>query len=146
MSYYRCEWHGRLSTFLHFLREKKFVRDLTAGEINTIRAQIAEVRCSGCGAPVDIQTHTVCGYCRAPLSVLDADSVEKVLNQLADANRARKDPARIAAALQEALLFQPIQARARERTNPMEQKFDRAFGASDLMLSGISALLRSLAN
>ena len=147
ISYYRCEQsHGRLSTFLHFLREKKFVRDLTAGEIATVRAQLAEVRCSGCGAPVDIKTHTVCGYCRAPLSVLDADAVENALKEYAVMDRRRHDPARIAAALMEALVLQPAHARANERAQTLDQKFDLTWSTGDLMLGGISALMRSLAD
>lgn len=147
VSYYRCEQqHGRLTTFLHFLREKKFVRDLNAGEINAIRGKLAEVRCSGCGAPVDIQTQTVCGYCRAPLSVLDADAVEKALKEYADAHRSRNDPVRIAAALQEALVAQPMQARARERAQAPTQQLDVTWATGDLVLSGISALMRSLAD
>ncbi|HTE15014.1 MAG TPA: zf-TFIIB domain-containing protein, partial [Burkholderiales bacterium] len=37
VSYYRCSAnHGRLTTFFHFLREKKFVRNLTPKELNSI--------------------------------------------------------------------------------------------------------------
>lgn len=146
VSYYRCDrQHGRLSTFLHFLREKKFVRDLNAGEIATVRAQLGEVRCSGCGAPVNIQSETACEYCRAPLSVLDAKAVEKALQHYAGEHRRRNDPARIAAALGEALITQPMQARARERAQMPLQHVDTTWATGDLVLSGISALMRSLA-
>lgn len=143
VTYHRCKQnHGRFTSFLHFLREKRFVRDLTAGEIAGMRAQLAEVRCSGCGAPVDIKSETLCGYCRAPLSVLDADAVEKALKAYAGEHRRRNDPARIASALQEALVSQPMKARARDRaTNAAGE----SWLTGDLVLSGISALMRSLA-
>jgi hypothetical protein len=147
ISYYRClRQHGRLSTFLHFLREKRFVRDLNAAEINAIRGKLAEVRCSGCGAPVDITHQTVCGYCRAPLSVLDADAVEKALKDYAGEHQRRNDPARIAAALSEALVAQPMQAKARERAEALGRNIDLSWNAGDLVLSGISALMRGLSD
>jgi hypothetical protein len=114
------------------------VRDLTAGEIDTIRAQLAEVRCSGCGAPVDIKTQTACGYCRAPLSVLDADAVEKALKDYAGEHQRRNDPARIAAALGEALVTHPVQARARDRAANVAPGTDVAVATGDLLLSGIA--------
>lgn len=141
--YHRCEKnHGRLTTFLHFLREKRFVRDLTANEIAAIQAQVAEVRCSGCGAPVDIKTQTACSYCRAPLSVLDAKAVEKALKEYSGEHRRRNDPAQIAIALQEALVSQPTKARARERVASVSA--GETWLTGDLVLSGISALMRSL--
>jgi Transcription factor zinc-finger len=147
VTYHRCtQNHGRYTTFLHFLREKKFVRDLTAGEIDTIRAQLAEVRCSGCGAPVDIKTQTACGYCRAPLSVLDADAVEKALREYAGEHQRRNDPARIAAALGEALVTQPMQARARDRAAAAAPGTDVAVATGDLLLSGIAALIRGMSD
>jgi Zn-finger nucleic acid-binding protein len=146
VSYYRCaQNHGRMTTFLHFLREKRFVRDLNAGEIATIKAQLAEVRCSGCGGPVDISRETACGYCRAPLSVLDAEAVEKALKDYADKHQQRTDPARIAAALHDALVVQPARARAREQPATVFQQTDAAWSTADLVLSGISMLVRSLA-
>lgn len=142
VTYHRCKQnHGRFTTFLHFLREKQFVRDLNAREIAGIRAQLAEVRCSGCGAPVDIKTQTACEYCRAPLSVLDADAVERALKAYAGEHRRRNDPARIAIALQEAMMVEPRKALARERATSAPE----SWLSTDLVLSGISALMRGLA-
>lgn len=144
--YHRCgENHGRLTTFLHFLREKKFVRDLNAKELASIKAQVAEVRCSGCGGPVNIKSDTACGYCRAPLSVLDADAVEKALTAYAGKHAQSNDPARIAAALHDALVVQPDRARARQRARVSLPAADISWTATDLVLSGIAVLVRGLA-
>ena len=148
--YHRCaQNHGRLTTFLHFLREKKFVRDLNATELASIKARVAEVRCSGCGGPVNIKSDTACGYCRAPLSVLDADAVEKTLKAYADKHAQSNDPARIAAALHDALVVQPERARARDRARAQTEfalpVVDISWTTTDLVLGGISLLVRSLA-
>ena len=97
ISYYRClSGHGRLTTFFQFLREKNFVRSLTAAEITQLRANVRQVRCSSCGAPVNVEKDAECGYCRAPISILDADAVKRTLAELVAAERQpapRADPA-----------------------------------------------------
>jgi DNA-directed RNA polymerase subunit RPC12/RpoP len=81
--YYRCpEGHGRFTTFLQFLREKNFVRSLTPVEVERLRATVTQVRCSSCGAPVDIANDADCPYCHAPISILDADAVRRMLDEL----------------------------------------------------------------
>jgi uncharacterized protein YbaR (Trm112 family) len=90
ISYYRCPAsHGRFTTFLQFLREKNFVRTLTAPEITQLRVTVAQVRCSSCGAPVDLGRDPVCPYCHSPISILDADAVKRTLAELSTAERAR---------------------------------------------------------
>jgi hypothetical protein len=90
ISYYRCTVaHGRFTTFFQFLREKQFVRDLTAPEIQQLRATVKQVRCSSCGAPVDLARNAQCNYCRAPVSILDADAVGKTLADLDAKERGR---------------------------------------------------------
>lgn len=80
INYYRCgRSHGRLTTFLQFLREKQFVRSLSATEIERLRATVKQVRCSGCGAPVDVAKDAACTFCRAPLSILDPNAVSDAL-------------------------------------------------------------------
>jgi Zn-finger nucleic acid-binding protein len=109
--YFRCvKNHGRLTPFFEFLREKQFVRALTPGEIARVRADIREVRCSGCGAPIDLGRDTACPQCGAPISILDADAVEKAVRMYstAAARRANPDPNAVAAAI--------AQLRASERT------------------------------
>lgn len=142
VSYYRCgTGHGRFTTFFHFLREKKFVRNLTPAELNTIKAKLAEVRCSGCGGPVDIQRDAVCGYCRAPLSVLDAQAVEKALAELSQRQAHGSDPARVAAAMHQALMLEPRRARVRDRKSAGLPGDMSPELTTDLVLGGISALV-----
>lgn len=90
ISYYRCTAaHGRLTTFFQFLREKEFVRSLTRAEVDRLKASVKQVRCSSCGAPVDLARDPQCGYCRAPISILDADAVKKTLAELDAQERGR---------------------------------------------------------
>jgi hypothetical protein len=101
ISYHRCpEGHGRLTSFIQFLREKQFVRTLSPVEIESLKATVKQVRCSGCGAPVDLGKDPACGYCRSPVSILDSQAVQKALAGLseADRRRARPDPHEISAA------------------------------------------------
>jgi hypothetical protein len=86
--YYRCpSRHGRLISFYHFLREKQFVRSLSGAEIARLRATVKQVRCSACGAPVNVEKDAACAYCHAPLSILDAEAVERTLTELDAAER-----------------------------------------------------------
>lgn len=78
--YYRCaRGHGRLTTFLQVLREKEFVRSLSAAEVERLRATVKQVRCSGCGAPVNVEKDAACSFCRAPLALLDPNAVNGAL-------------------------------------------------------------------
>ena len=142
VTYHRCDRnHGRLTTFFHFLREKQFVRNLTPTELNSIKATVAEVRCSGCGGAVDITRDTACGYCGAPLSVLDSQAVEKALEELSERQSRGSDPARVAAAMYEALMVEPARMRAHERKAAEIPGTASITNATDLVLSGISGLV-----
>jgi transposase-like protein len=90
-SYWRCAAeHGRFITFAEFLREKSFVRPLSGQELAELRASVKMIRCSSCGAPFDLAQASACGHCRAPVSVLDAHQVERVVAQLKQAETARQ--------------------------------------------------------
>ncbi|MDD2665049.1 MAG: zf-TFIIB domain-containing protein [Dechloromonas sp.] len=79
-NYHRClQQHGRFITFAQFMIEKGFVRQLTAAEIGTLAARVGTVRCTGCGAPVDIRRDHACSHCRAPIAILDPEAVEQAL-------------------------------------------------------------------
>ncbi len=79
-SYYRCPHeHGRLTSFTQFLLEKSFVRTLNPAEISALAAKVKQIRCSSCGAPVDLQKDSACTHCGSPISVLDDQAVEKAL-------------------------------------------------------------------
>jgi uncharacterized protein YbaR (Trm112 family) len=99
--YWRCPAeHGHFITFFEFLREKNFVRPLRPAEIARLKQNVRTVTCSSCGAPVDLDTGAACPYCRAPLSMLDAQQVDTVVQELKreearrqEAKREALDPA-----------------------------------------------------
>lgn len=102
-SYYRCSaCDGRFTPFFQFLREKQFIRELTATEVQHLRSQVRQIRCSECGAPVDLEHDTQCRYCHAPISFLDPDAVDKALRMWTDAEQ-RRHPGAAAEALGSAL-------------------------------------------
>jgi hypothetical protein len=94
-SYSRCpHGHGRFTTFFNFLREKDFVRPLSAAQIDELRRNVQIVNCSNCGAPVDLARGSACGHCGSPLSILDLQQAEKVVEQLRQAAEPKAiDPA-----------------------------------------------------
>ena len=108
-SYWRCPAeHGHFITFLEFLREKNFVRPLSPLEIEDLKRNVRSVTCSSCGAPVDLAKGAACGYCRAPLSMLDAKQVETVVTALKrddakreEARQGKTDPLMFAQLLQD---------------------------------------------
>jgi hypothetical protein len=138
--YHRCpEGHGRFSTFYQFLREKNFVRSLTAPEVERLRAHVAQVRCSSCGAPVDLARDPQCAYCRAPISILDAQAVQRTLEELGEAERRRKsvDPMAAVDALLAGQRLERKLARAEGRVAPLA----RDEGVLDLVADALSAVM-----
>ncbi len=80
-TYHRCEkGHGRLTSFYQFLTEKKFVRELTAAERMKLAAEVKQIRCAGCAAPVNLAKQSACDYCRAPISVFDRNAAQKAID------------------------------------------------------------------
>ena len=78
--YHRCPaGHGRFMTSYQFLRAKDFVRPLSESEMAELRQHIRQVNCGNCGAPVDIDRDAICGFCRTPIAIVDADQVRKLL-------------------------------------------------------------------
>ncbi len=58
-SYYRClRGHGRLTPFFQFLREKNFIRPVPPEELERLKSLVKIVRCSSCGAPIDLAKST----------------------------------------------------------------------------------------
>jgi hypothetical protein len=94
-SYYACpQRDGRLTPFSEFLKEKQFVRALSPAEQARVRAEVKNVQCSSCGAPVDVVKGFQCEHCGSPITVLDADAVAKALGELHAADERRSvDPA-----------------------------------------------------
>lgn len=95
LEYFRCpDGCGRFTTFFQFLREKQFVRSLSAPELKQLRVQVSQVRCSSCGAAVALDKGSACTHCGAAVSILDADAVEKTVARL-KAPRKAAEPASI---------------------------------------------------
>jgi hypothetical protein len=90
-SYFRCSaGDGRFTPFFQFLREKQFVRSLNAAELQRVRAQVRQITCSECGAPIDLEHSSECKYCHAPVSFLDPDAVEKAVKMWSSAEDRRR--------------------------------------------------------
>jgi hypothetical protein len=89
-SYYRCErGDGRFTPFVQFLREKQFVRNLSTAELERLRLQIRQVRCSECGAPIDLEHANQCSYCHSPIAFLDQDAVQNAVHLWTEAEQRR---------------------------------------------------------
>ncbi|MCZ7652345.1 MAG: zf-TFIIB domain-containing protein [Thermoanaerobaculia bacterium] len=92
-AYHRCpEGHGRFLTCFQFLQAKGLVRTLAGRELAELAAQVKQIRCSNCGAPVDLAKGAVCVYCRTPAAVLDPEAIEKALAEFRAAEEARTRP------------------------------------------------------
>lgn len=94
--YLRCpNRHGRLITFFDFLREKNFIRPLSAEQLADLRRNIQTVNCSNCGGPIDLTKGSACSHCRSPLSMLDLTQAESLIAQLQQAESGARavDPA-----------------------------------------------------
>jgi hypothetical protein len=88
--YLRCpREHGRLITFVNFLREKDFIRPLSPQEIDTLRQNVREINCSNCGAPIDVTKDSACTHCGSPLSMLDMNQAGKLVAALHEAEQRR---------------------------------------------------------
>lgn len=96
IEYYRCPKNdGRFTTWFHFLREKNFVRSLTAPELKQLRVQVSQVRCSSCGAMVSLEKDAACAHCRAPVSILDADAIQKTITELKEGAKTEQQPIQV---------------------------------------------------
>jgi DNA-directed RNA polymerase subunit RPC12/RpoP len=94
-SYWRCDnEHGRFIGFFDFLKEKNFIHPLSPQQIEQLRQNIQIVNCSNCGAPIDLQSGSVCPFCHSPISMLDMKQPQQMLAQLKQAAEPRPmDPA-----------------------------------------------------
>jgi len=85
--YWRCpREHGRLITFFDFLREKDFIRPLSAAQIEELKQNVQMVNCSNCGAPIDLANASACTHCGTPISMLDVKQVSEMASQLQQAS------------------------------------------------------------
>ncbi|MCC7113046.1 MAG: zf-TFIIB domain-containing protein [Burkholderiales bacterium] len=128
-TYYRCgRGHGRYTPFLQFLLEKSFVRPLPPPELERLKRAVGTIRCSGCGAGIDLARDTACPYCRAPITVLDPGTLARTVESLsaAEARRHQVDPIALADALAQA------------------ERMDRALAAPDSPAARADAILSAV--
>lgn len=134
-SYYRClRGHGRYTPFVQFLREKDFIRPLAPAELEKLKLSIKTIRCSSCGAPVDLATATACPYCRAPIAALDQDAIERAIRSLSAAQQQQSAP-------QPDLLGENVLAMARVESAMKAQRTEERYGVVvDIVALGINAV------
>src|SRR5690349_22076411 len=90
---FRCpKGHGRYLTFGAFLRAKNFVRDLTPVEVAELRRHVQSVKCTGCGAAVDVRTASACAFCQAPIAMIDPDQLQRTIAELEARESRRRTP------------------------------------------------------
>jgi hypothetical protein len=146
-TYYRCRnQHGRLIAFTQFLREKNFIRSLQAHEIRALSVTVKQIRCSSCGAPVNIENDSSCTHCGSPVAVLDEAAVEKALGalQAQEIQRTTWDPARmnaILAASPPGAGSRPVSASGTPMHDIWVDNVHASSGLADLVEIGISAAL-----
>jgi hypothetical protein len=133
--------HGRLTTFFNFLREKDFVRPLSAAQIAHLRESLDTLNCSNCGAPIDLAKASACGHCGSPLSMLDLAQAESLIAQLQKAERS-------AATVDPAMPLRLEQARRQVQAGfdafELDDTWMRDVSASGLVGAGLQALTRWL--
>ena len=142
-TYWRCpDDEGHAITFFDFLREKNFVKPLSPERLAELRRYAPSVRCSACGAPIDLARESVCSHCGAPLSMLDPDQVETMVRELqrAETQRATVDPT-----LPVRLVADRAAIERAFRDVPGEEQ-GRARGLFGVVESDVSALMRLLSD
>jgi hypothetical protein len=148
-SYRRCaSGHGRATAFTQFLIEKQFIRTLAKHEIAKLAATVKQVRCSSCGAPVNIEHDEACTHCGAPIAVLDRDAVAKALAEYQSRIEAKAATAHLphAASSHESPHHRaprPLDAAAPEPWSRGDTLADirTTAGMADLVVTGIAVLL-----
>ena len=82
-TYWRCpSEEGHFITFFEFLKEKNFIHPLSPEQIKELRQNVQSVNCSNCGASIDLASNSACPYCHAPISMLDMNQPQQLLEQL----------------------------------------------------------------
>lgn len=119
---------GRFITFFDFLREKEFVKPLTAKQIAELREQVQSVNCSSCGAAVNVEQGAACGHCGSPLSMFDMKHAEKLVVQLQKAESIAKTV--------HPVWEKELAQRKREGTLPPQYRSDKVW-TEDLTVSGL---------
>jgi len=139
--YWRCSQdHGRLITWFDFLREKHFIKALSARQLAELRQHVQMINCSNCGGPIELAHHSACPHCGSPISMLDLKQTGQVVAEL----RAAAAPKTIDPAL-------PIElARARREVDQAFASIERDpawwkdAAGTGIVEAGLSAVARWL--
>ena len=92
--YSRCpQKHGHFIRFFQLLREKGFVRSLNLKELTELRKHVDTLQCSDCGSPIDLEKHSGCESCHAPISILDPRCVEETVKDAQEETGSRHNVA-----------------------------------------------------
>jgi Zn-finger nucleic acid-binding protein len=141
--YRRCpNGHGRFITFYEFLREKDFIRPLTAAQIAELARSLDAIHCSNCGAPVSLAAGAGCAHCGSPLSMLDLRQAEALIAQLQKADARAEQPVDPLLPLRLEQARRDVEAMFDGK--PRSLSFDEV--RSGLVGAGLKALSRLLAN
>jgi hypothetical protein len=136
-TYWQCpNQHGHFIGFFEFLKEKNFVHPLSPSEIQRLRESVQSVNCSNCGASIDLQTNSVCPYCRSAIAILDLKQQQQMLAQLKEA----AEPKPVDPTLPMKLVM------VKEQTAALFPEHDDQWWADarsgDLVQAGLNAVLR----
>ncbi len=139
-TYWNCpNQHGHFIVFFEFLKEKNFIHPLSPSEIQHLRETVQEVKCSSCGASIDLQTNSACPFCHSPISMLDLKQQQQMLAQLKDA----AEPKPLDPTFPLKLALAKAQTEALFREHDDEWWTDARSG--DLVQAGLNAVARWLA-
>ena len=129
--------HGRLTNFFDFLKEKNFIRPMSAQQIAELRENVQSVNCSNCGAPVDLAGHPACGHCGTPLSILDLKQAEALVAQLQKANDRAQQPVDPSWPLELARVKREVEWAFADQEN---ERWLDTHGSTDLVRAGLNAV------
>ena len=141
--YWRCpNGHGRLTTFFDFLREKDFIRPLTAQQIAELRQHLDTINCSNCGAAVDLASGAACRHCGSALSMLDMKQAEALVARLQKAEDRSGQPVDPALPMELARARREVDAAFAGMEHG--EAWFREVSATGLVGAGLSAVARWL--
>lgn len=132
--------HGHFMSFFEFLKEKSFIRPLSPAEIQHLRESVQTVKCSSCGASIDLANSSVCPFCHSPVSMLDLKEQQRMLAELKEAAEPKPVDPTIPLKL----------AIAKSDVSSLFQDHDAQWwqdaGSGDLVQAGLNAVARWLGN
>lgn len=144
-AYLRCpNGHGRLTTFFDFLREKDFVKPLSARQVAELSQRLRTVNCSNCGGPVNLAAGANCTHCGSALSTLDLPHAEELLSQLKNADERDSRPVDPALPLRLAAARREVEQALATGSGGSAWSGDAA--SLGLVGAGLAALARLLRN